>query len=156
MKTVEGTVSESGCRVGIVVSRWNSFITERLLEGALETLKEQGVPDDRITVAWCPGAYEIPLTAKRLLSVTDGVVALGAVIRGETSHYDYVCSAVNDGVIRLNLEQDKPVSFGVLTTENADQARDRSGQSGNRGNKGSEAALTLLEMFSLLKKIDHI
>ena len=138
--------------VGIVVSRWNSMITEAMLEGALSTLKANGVNKDSITIVHCPGSYEIPLTAQWLLETKryDGVIALGVVIRGDTPHFKYVCNAVNRGVIDLNLRFSTPVAFGVLTTDNVQQALDRVG---DKGNKGSEAALALLEMIAIRRNI---
>ena len=138
--------------VGIVVSRWNSMITEAMLEGALSTLKVNGVNKDSITIVHCPGSYEIPLTAQWLLETKryDGVIALGVVIRGGTPHFKYVCNAVNRGVIDLNLRFSTPVAFGLLTTDNVQQALDRVG---DKGNKGSEAALALLEMIAIRRNI---
>ncbi len=157
LNTLEGKPGEAaGCRVGIVVSRWHPSITSSLLEGALETLRQHGVKEEDIYVARCPGSYEIPLAAGRLLEHTDGVIALGAVIRGETPHFDYVCEAVNRGIARLNTERNKPVAFGVLTTETVRQAQERSDSEGEKGNKGEEAGLALLEMLSLLKRMDDI
>lgn len=132
--------------IGIVTSRFNSEITEKLLEGALEILEEAPVKIDSVKV---PGAVEIPIVCKALLEAgCDGVVALGAVIRGETSHYDYVCSSVERGITQLMLETGKPIAFGVLTTENEKQALDRVG--GRHGHKGQEAAEVVLEMVGLL------
>ena len=138
--------------VGIVVSRWNSMITEAMLEGALSTLKANGVNKDSITIVRCPGSYEIPLTAQWLLETKryDGVIALGVVIRGGTPHFKYVCNAVNRGVIDLNLRFSTPVAFGVLTTDNVQQALDRVG---DKGNKGAEAALALLEMIAIRQNL---
>ena len=138
--------------VGIVVSRWNSMITEAMLEGALSTLKANGVNKDSITIVRCPGSYEIPLTAQWLLETKryDGVIALGVVIRGVTPHFKYVCNAVNRGVIDLNLRFSTPVAFGVLTTDNVQQALDRVG---DKGNKGSEASLALLEMIAIRQNL---
>ena len=138
--------------VGIVVSRWNSMITEAMLECALSTLKANGVNKDSITIVRCPGSYEIPLTAQWLLETKryDGVIALGVVIRGVTPHFKYVCNAVNRGVIDLNLRFSTPVAFGVLTTDNVQQALDRVG---DKGNKGSEAALALLEMIAIRQNL---
>ena len=138
--------------VGIVVSRWNSMITEAMLEGALSTLKANGVNKDSIMIVRCPGSYEIPLTAQWLLETKryDGVIALGVVIRGGTPHFKYVCNAVNRGVFDLNLRFSTPVAFGVLTTDNVQQALDRVG---DKGNKGSEAALALLEMIAIRQNL---
>ncbi|MBU94046.1 MAG: 6,7-dimethyl-8-ribityllumazine synthase [Balneola sp.] len=138
--------------VGIVVSRWNSMITEAMLAGAISTLKANGVKKDSITIVHCPGSYEIPLTAQWLLETKryDGIIALGVVIRGGTPHFKYVCNAVNRGVIDLNLRFSTPVTFGILTTDNVQQALDRAG---DKGNKGSEAALALLEMIAIRQNI---
>ncbi|HLR24688.1 MAG TPA: 6,7-dimethyl-8-ribityllumazine synthase [Fodinibius sp.] len=144
------------CKVGIAVARWNSFITEKLLEGALDALSNKGIKEENVVVAYCPGAYEIPFTARKLLSHTDGVMALGAVIRGDTPHFHYVCDAVNRGITNLNMQGNKPAVFGVLTTDNVQQARERAGLSGDKGNKGAEAALALLEMVSLTRKLDQL
>ena len=138
--------------IGIIVSRWNSMITETMLEGAISTLEANGVAQESITVVRCPGSYEIPLTAKWLLQTEhyDGIIALGVVIRGGTPHFEYVCNAVNRGVIDLNLRFSTPVAFGVLTTDNVQQALDRVG---DKGNKGSEAALALLEMIAIRRNL---
>lgn len=156
IQTLKGEGRETDFNIGIVVSKWNSFITEPLLEGALDVLKSNGYADEQIIVAYCPGAYEIPLASQKLLEKTDGVIALGAVIRGDTPHFDYVCDAVNKGVVELNMTTAKPVAFGVLTTDTVSQARERAGLEGDAGNKGAEAALALLDMLSLLQEIDKI
>lgn len=145
------TVVDDG-RVGIVVSRWNSMITEAMLEGAIYTLVANGVKKNSITIVRCPGSYEIPLTAQWLLETKryEGVIALGVVIRGGTPHFDYVCDAVNQGVLELNLRFSTPVAFGVLTTDDVQQALDRVG---DKGNKGSEAALALLEMITVRRSL---
>lgn len=155
-KTLKGNTDDSSFTIGIAVAKWNSFITDELLDGALQAIKSKGFSDEQIIVARCPGAYEIPFTARQLLPKVDGVVTLGAVIRGVTPHFDYVCDAVNRGVTDLNMEGNKPVVFGVLTTDNVQQARERSGLQGDRGNKGSEASLALLEMLSLTKQIGQL
>ena len=141
--------------VGVVVSRWNSMITEAMLEGAITTLTANGVKKDSITIVRCPGSYEIPLTAQWLLETNryEGVIALGVVIRGGTPHFDYVCDAVNQGVLELNLRFSTPVAFGVLTTDDVQQALDRVG---DKGNKGSEAALALLEMITVRRSISQL
>ena len=141
--------------VGIVVSRWNSMITEAMLKGAISTLVANGVKKDSITIVRCPGSYEIPLTAQWLLETKryEGVIALGVVIRGGTPHFDYVCDAVNQGVLDLNLRFSTPVAFGVLTTDDVQQALDRVG---DKGNKGSEAALALLEMITLRRSLNEL
>ena len=152
-KLLEGNTSQKNIKIGIVVSKWNSNITEQMLEGALAALKGNGVTEDDITVIKCPGSFEIPLTADYLLNKTDvdGVIALGVVIRGGTPHFEYVCDAVTKGVIELNLKYQKPVAFGVLTTDDVKQAVDRAGA---KGNKGGEAALALLEMIDIGVKMD--
>jgi 6,7-dimethyl-8-ribityllumazine synthase len=149
VNVIEGSLRPDNLKAAIVVARWNSFITERLKEGAINTLIRHGVPEENITVLYCPGAFEIPLTAKYALESGryDGVITLGAVIRGATTHYDYVCSAVTSGVARLNLDYGKPVVFGVLTTDTIEQAIERAGT--KAGNKGEEAAMVLIEMTSL-------
>lgn len=155
-RIVSGNSENKRYRIGIVVAKWNSFITDKLLEGAINALKSKGYREEQLIVAYCPGAYEIPLTARKLIEKVDGVVTLGAVIRGETPHFDYVCDAANRGILDLNMESGKPVVFGVLTTDDVEQARKRSGQGTDRGNKGTEAALALLEMLSLCEKIDEL
>ncbi len=152
---LEGNTKTTDSTVGIVVAKWNSFITDELLDGALNTLKSKGLGDEQIVVARCPGAYEIPFTARQLLPKVDGVITLGAVIQGDTPHFDYVCDAVNRGITDLNMSGNKPVVFGVLTTDNVQQAQERCGLVGDKGNKGTEAALALLEMVTLVKQIDQ-
>ncbi|MFN8845723.1 MAG: 6,7-dimethyl-8-ribityllumazine synthase [Bdellovibrionales bacterium] len=139
-------------KIGVVTSRFNSEITEKLLEGALMVLEDSGVEILSVKV---PGAVEIPITCQALLEAgCDGVVALGAVIRGETSHYDYVCNSVERGISQLMLKFNKPISFGVLTTENEEQALERVG--GKHGHKGEEASQVILEMVGLLKDLKKI
>ncbi len=153
---LKGDTENNGFSIGIAIAKWNSFITDELLEGALNTLKSKGFNNEQILIAHCPGAYELPFTARKLLDHTDGVITLGAVIRGDTPHFDYVCEAVNRGVINLNLEGNKPVVFGVLTTDNVAQAQERAGLKGDKGNKGAEAALALIEMISLNEKFEKL
>lgn len=143
-------------RVGIVVSKWNSFVTDKLREGALDTLKMYRVDESNIVVAECPGAFEIPTVAKALLESgsVDAVIALGAVIRGGTPHFEYVCDAVTRGIGQLALDYGKPVIFGVLTTDSVEQAMERAG--GAMGNKGSEAAVACVEMAVLLARIRRL
>lgn len=155
-KLLEGNTGDNTFIIGIVVAKWNSFITDELLDGALNALKGKGFEDEQIIVVRCPGAYEIPFTARQLLPKVDGIVTLGAVIRGETPHFDYVCDAANRGITDLNMMGNKPVVFGVLTTDNVKQARERSGLQGDKGNKGAEASLALLEMLTLTKQIDQL
>lgn len=148
--------SGAGLKVGVVVAKWNAFVTDKLREGAVDTLRQAGVAEADIRVAECPGAFEIPTVAKALLDsgAVDGVVALGAVIRGDTPHFDYVCDAVTTGIAQLGLSYGKPVIFGVLTTDTVDQAMERAG--GAMGNKGAEAALACLEMAHLLARIRRL
>jgi len=144
-----GSLDGRGLRIGIVVSRFNQPVTDRLLHGALSALAACGVAEDDVVVASVPGAVEIPLTARTLLARDDiaAVVALGAVIRGETSHYDYVCHMAAEGCLRVALESGRPVAFGVLTCENGEQALARAGE--GRGNKGREAAEVAVELVNL-------
>lgn len=146
---VEGDINWSRVTVAVVAANWNSMITDEMLKGAIETLKGHGIDEDRITIARCPGAYELPLSCKLFIDKAeiDGVIAIGAVIRGETPHFDYVCDAVTRGIMELNLTSGKPVTFGVLTTDTVDQAVERAGV--DRGNKGAEAALALCDMIAL-------
>lgn len=145
-------LSAKGLRVGIVTARFNSNVTYKLEEGARNELLKLGIAADAIAQVRVPGAFEVPLAAKALLqNGYDGVVALGAVIRGETTHYDYVCAAVERGCTETQLELGKPVGFGILTTENEEQAFDRAG--GKHGNKGAEAAQVTVEMIRLLQLI---
>lgn len=147
---LQGELDAKGLKIGVVTARFNSEVTERLEQGALQALNEMGCTD--IRAVRVPGAVEVPLAASALLnSGCDAVVALGAVIRGETSHYDYVCSSVERGCTELQLRTGKPVAFGVLTTENEEQAMDRAG--GKHGNKGAEAAQVAVEMVQLIRKI---
>lgn len=154
MNIIEGHFNVSDdTRVAIVVSRWNSFITERLLEGAADTLKRHGVKDDSIDVIYCPGAYELPFVARKAVEQQNytAVIVLGCVIRGATPHFDYVCQAVNKGVSELNMNGDTPVLFGVLTTDTIQQSIERAGT--KSGNKGAEAATAALEMINLSAKL---
>ena len=148
-----GEVSGASQRFVVVVARFNSLVTERLLAGALEAFARHGLLDDSIDVVWVPGAVEIPVIAQRLAATGDygAVVTLGAVVRGETSHYDLVCQAVTSGVNRVALDTGVPVIFGVLTTDTLEQALDRAG--GKAGNKGADAAVAAIEMASLMGKL---
>ena len=151
---ISGNKNISDCTVGIAVANWNSFITDELLEGALNIFTQKGFSDTDIIVARCPGAYEIPFTARKLLEKTDGVVTLGAVIRGDTPHFHYVCDAVTRGITDLNLNTGKPISFGVLTTDNVEQAMERA--SAEKGNKGAEAALALWDMLLFKQNVESL
>ena len=152
-KVIEGTVDARGMRFGIIVSRFNSFVTERLLEGAMEALKTHGGEEQDIDIVRVPGAFEIPLLAKKLAASGkyDALICLGAVIRGDTPHFEYISEAVTSGIGAVILENRLPVSFGVLTTNNVEQAMERAGAKSE--NKGFEAALTAIEMASLNRAI---
>ncbi|BCV25689.1 6,7-dimethyl-8-ribityllumazine synthase [Gelria sp. Kuro-4] len=153
MKTIEGQLNASGKRFALVAARFNEFITNRLLSGAVDCLTRHGAAGDDLTVAWVPGAFEIPLVAKRLAGSGqyDAVICLGAVIRGSTPHFEYVSAEVAKGIAQAALETEIPVIFGVLTTDSIEQAIERAGT--KAGNKGWEAALTAVEMSSLLPQI---
>lgn len=156
MKNYEGMLvapKEKPIRVGIIASRFNEFITGKLLEGALDGLRRHDIADDDIAVAWVPGAFEIPLIAKKMAASGkyDAVICVGAVIRGSTTHYDYVCNEVSKGIAAVSLETGVPVMFGVLTTENIEQAIERAGS--KAGNKGYECALGAIEMVNLIRAI---
>jgi 6,7-dimethyl-8-ribityllumazine synthase len=150
-KTYEGSLTGTGLKIGIAAGRFNDFITDKLLDGAVNTLKRHGVREEDIEVAWVPGAFEIPLIAQTMANQDyDAVVTLGAVIRGSTSHYDYVCSEAAKGVSNASLKSGKPVIFGVLTTDTIEQAIERAGT--KAGNKGADAAVAAIEMANLLKE----
>lgn len=153
MKTLEGKLVAEGIKVGIVVGRFNEFIGTKLLGGAVDGLVRHGVNEDDITVAWVPGAFEIPLIAKKMATTKkyDAIICLGAVIRGATSHYDYVCNEVSKGIASVSLESGIPVLFGVVTTDNIEQAIERAGT--KAGNKGYDCALGAIEMVNLIKNI---
>ena len=153
MKTVEGKVVAEGLKIGIVGARFNEFIVSKLISGARDGLVRHGVNDDDITLAWVPGAFEIPLVAKKmaLSGKYDAVICLGAVIRGATSHYDYVCAEVSKGIAAVSLEAQIPVMFGVVTTDNIEQAIERAGT--KAGNKGYDCALGAIEMITLTRQL---
>lgn len=150
----EGYLNGEGLRIGIVVGRFNEFITSKLLSGAEDALKRHGVKSDDVSIAWVPGAFEIPLIAKKMATSGkyDAVITLGTVIRGATPHFDYVCSEVAKGVSRVSDHSGIPVIFGVLTTDSIEQAIERAGT--KAGNKGWESAASAIEMANLLKKLD--
>lgn len=154
MKTLEGKLVAKGIRVGIVAARFNEFITSKLLSGAMDGLVRHDVQEEDIHVAWVPGAFEIPLIASKMAKSGkyDAVICLGAVIRGSTSHYDYVCNEVSKGVAAVGLDSGIPVLFGVLTTENIEQAIERAGT--KAGNKGYDCALSAIEMVNLIREIE--
>jgi len=151
MRIFEGNLVAQGLRVGIVVGRFNEFIVSKLLGGALDGLKRHGVEEDNIDVAWVPGAFELPLIAKKMANSNkyDAVICLGAVIKGSTPHFDYVCAESSKGIASVALSTEKPVIFGVLTTDTIEQAIERAGT--KAGNKGYDAAVTAIEMANLLK-----
>ena len=155
MKVLEGAVAAPNAKIAIAIARFNSFINESLLEGAIDALQRLGqVKQENITVVRAPGAYELPLVARRLAESKkfDAIVALGTVIRGGTAHFEYVAGEASSGLGKVAMEAEIPVAFGVLTTENIEQAIERAGT--KAGNKGAEAALTALEMVNLLQQID--
>lgn len=154
MRTIEGKLTADGIKTAIVIGRFNEFISSKLLEGAIDALKRHGAAETDIDIVWVPGSFEIPLTAKKLAAKKDydGVIALGAVIRGETPHFDYVSAEVSKGVAKAGLDTEKPVIFGVLTTDTIEQAISRAGT--KSGNKGYDAAVSLIEMVNLFKEID--
>lgn len=153
MNIFEGKLISKDIKVGIVAARFNEFITSKLLSGALDGLKRHDVQEENIDVAWVPGAFEIPLIASKMAKSKkyDAVICLGAVIRGSTSHYDYVCSEVSKGIAQISLTNDIPVMFGVLTTENIEQAIERAGT--KAGNKGFDSAVSAIEMVNLIREL---
>ena len=154
MKTYEGKVVSENIKIGILAARFNEFITSKLLSGAIDGLERHNVRNDDIEVAWVPGAFEIPLIASKMAKSGkyDAIICLGAVIRGSTTHYDYVCSEVSKGIANVSLNSDIPVMFGVITTENIEQAIERAGT--KAGNKGYDCALGAIEMVNLIRKIE--
>ncbi len=153
MKTYEGNLISRNIKIGIVAARFNEFITSKLLSGAIDGLVRHDVKEEDIHVAWVPGAFEIPLIASKMANSRkyDAVICLGAVIRGSTSHYDYVCNEVSKGIASVSLSSGIPVMFGVLTTENIEQAIERAGT--KAGNKGYDCALGAIEMVNLIREI---
>jgi 6,7-dimethyl-8-ribityllumazine synthase len=154
IKTIEGNYNNGSASYGIVVARFNSFIVDRLLDGALDTLKKHGVQERDITIVKVPGAYELPLAVKKMAMTEtfDAVIALGAVIRGGTPHFEYVAGECVKGLSQVSLDSTIPVAFGVLTVDTIEQAIERAGT--KAGNKGSEAAITAVEMISLLRQLE--
>lgn len=153
VQTVEGHLTAQGLTFGIVVSRWNDFLTKALLEGAIDAIRRHGGAEESITVAWVPGSFEIPVAIRAMAKSGryDALIALGCVIRGATTHYDHIASAVTSGLNSLSLETGLPIAFGVLTVESIEQGIERSGS--KAGNKGAEAALVAVEMANLLKQL---
>ncbi len=150
---IEGHLNAKDVKIGIIISRFNDFITTRLLAGAYDCLERHGADNKKITEIWVPGSFEIPMTAKKVADKSDydGIICLGAVIRGETPHFEYVASEVAKGVAKLSLEAAIPISFGILTTDTTDQAIERAGT--KVGNKGWDAALSVLEMINLFNQL---
>lgn len=153
MKTLEGKLVADGAKIGIVAARFNEFIVSKLIGGAVDGLVRHNVNEDDITLAWVPGAFEIPMTAKKMAESGkyDAVICLGTVIRGATTHYDYVCNEVSKGIAAVSMSTGVPVMFGIVTTENIEQAIERSGT--KAGNKGYDCALGALEMINLMKQM---
>lgn len=154
MKIYEGKLISEGLKLAIVVGRFNEFIGSKLLSGAIDGLERHGVKEDDIEIIWVPGAFEVPLVAKKLAKTNkyDAIICLGAVIKGSTPHFDYVSSEVSKGIANTSLDTEVPIIFGVLTTNNIEQAIERAGT--KSGNKGYDAAITAIEMANLLKEIE--
>lgn len=153
MKTLEGKLTAKNMKIAIVVARFNEFITSKLLSGCIDCLIRHEAADEDLTVAWVPGAFEIPMAAKKLAESGkyDAVICLGAVIRGATPHFDYVCAEASKGIAQVSMQTGVPVAFGVLTTENIQQALERAGT--KAGNKGVDCAMTAMEMVNLFKEM---
>ncbi len=154
MRIIEGQLSIKDKKIAIVAGRFNSLITKQLIEGAVDILKRHGLAEENIQLAWVPGAFEIPLIAQQFAKKADidAIICLGAVIRGATPHFEYVSNEVTKGIAHVSLEQHKPIAFGVLTVDSIEQALERAGT--KAGNKGAEAAVTVVEMLSLMSQID--
>ena len=153
MRTFEGKFDGRDVKIAIVAGRFNEFITSKLVGGALDVLRRNDVSEENIDIAWVPGAFEIPLIAKKLANTQkyDAIITLGAVIKGSTPHFDYVCAEVSKGVAQISLQSELPVIFGVLTTNNIEEAIERAGT--KAGNKGADAAFSAIEMINLIKEI---
>ena len=153
MKTIEGALTTNGEKFCIIIARFNEFIGSKLLSGAIDELRRHGIDENNIDVVWVPGAFEIPIVAKKCAKSGkyNAIITLGAVIKGSTSHYDYVCAEVSKGIATVSLKSDIPVMFGVLTTDTIEQAIERAGT--KAGNKGYDCAMGALEMVSLIKNI---
>ncbi len=152
-KVIQGTMNATGKKIGIVVSRFNEFITSKLIEGAVDTLVRHGVKEEQIEIVWVPGAFEIPAVSRKLVKKKkyDALICLGSVIRGDTPHFDYIAAEVSKGVASVGFESEIPVVFGVLTTDNIEQAIERAGS--KAGNKGADAATAAIELMSLYQQI---
>lgn len=156
VKTIEANLIGTNLRVGIVVGRFNDFINAKLVDGAVDGLRRHGVEEDHIDIAWVPGAYEVPFIAKKLVESGkyDAVIGLGTVIRGATTHYDYVCNEAAKGIQQVSLQTGTPVIFGIVTTESIEQAIERAGT--KAGNKGYDAAVSAIEMANLVRTIEVV
>ena len=155
MKVLEGNLVAEGLKIGIVAARFNEFIVSKLIGGAVDGLKRHGVREEDIELAWVPGAFEIPLIAQKMANSKkyDAVICLGAVIKGATSHYDYVCAEVSKGIATVSLNSNIPVMFGVLTTDSIEQAIERAGT--KAGNKGFDVAVSAIEMCNVIKTLEN-
>lgn len=155
MQIIEGQLSIQNKKIAIVAGRFNSLISKQLIDGAVDALKRHGLSEDNIQLAWVPGAFEIPLIAQQFAKKDDidAIICLGAVIRGSTPHFDFVANEVSKGVAHVSLDHQKPIAFGVLTTDSIEQALERAGT--KAGNKGADAAVTVIEMLSLMAQIDN-
>lgn len=153
MKTIEGKLTGKGLKIGIIVSRFNEFISGKLLDGAMDALKRHETSEEDVDVAWVPGSYEIPLMSKKMAASGkyDAVITLGAVIRGSTPHFDFVANEVAKGVAQVGLETEKPIIFGIITSDTLEQAIERAGT--KSGNKGFDAAMSAIEMANLMKQM---
>ncbi|MGL4674856.1 MAG: 6,7-dimethyl-8-ribityllumazine synthase [Wohlfahrtiimonas sp.] len=154
MQIIEGQLSIQNKKIAIVAGRFNSLISKQLIDGAVDALKRHGLSEDNIQLAWVPGAFEIPLIAQQFAKKDDidAIICLGAVIRGSTPHFDFVANEVSKGIAHVSLDHQKPIAFGVLTTDSIEQALERAGT--KAGNKGADAAVTVIEMLSLMAQID--
>jgi 6,7-dimethyl-8-ribityllumazine synthase len=155
MQVIEGQLSIQNKKIAIVAGRFNSLISKQLIDGAVDALKRHGLNEDNIQLAWVPGAFEIPLIAQQFAKKDDidAIICLGAVIRGSTPHFDFVANEVSKGIAHVSLDHQKPIAFGVLTTDSIEQALERAGT--KAGNKGADAAVTVIEMLSLMAQIDN-
>ena len=155
MQVIEGQLSIQNKKIAIVAGRFNSLISKQLIDGAVDALKRHGLNEENIQLAWVPGAFEIPLIAQQFAKKDDidAIICLGAVIRGSTPHFDFVANEVSKGIAHVSLDHQKPIAFGVLTTDSIEQALERAGT--KAGNKGADAAVTVIEMLSLMAQIDN-
>ena len=150
-RILEGKLEAKSCKIAIVVSRFTSFMTQNMLDGAIDSLSRHGMDAEKIDVLWVPGAFEIPLACKKIAKKYDGIVALACVIRGATPHFEYVSSEVSKGIAKVTLDESIPIGFGIVTADNMEQAIERAGS--KSGNKGSDAAISVIEQINLFKQI---